>query len=162
VAIKVLPAGTVANESARKQFRKQALTLAKLNHANIETVFELGTQDGVDFLVMELISGISLKEKLNEGPLPEREVLRLGMQLVEGLAVAGARRESNSVLSEASRFGYVGDELYARLELGEIELKSGDPSAHRDLASLETDARSRGFLLVARKAAALPVAPATH
>jgi len=88
VAIKVLPADTVANESDRKQFRKEALTLAKLNHPNIETVFELGTQDGVDFLVMELISGISLKEKLNEGPLPEREVLRLGMQLVEGLAVA--------------------------------------------------------------------------
>lgn len=88
VAVKVLPVGTLADEAARKQFREEALALAKLNHPNIETVFEFGTQDGLDFLVMELISGVSLKEKLKEGPLPEREVLRLGMQLAEGLAVA--------------------------------------------------------------------------
>lgn len=88
VAVKVLPVGTLADEAARKQFRKEALTLAKLNHPNIETVFEFGTQEGLDFLVMELISGVSLREKLKEGPLPEREVLRLGVQLAEGLAVA--------------------------------------------------------------------------
>lgn len=88
VALKVLPLGTLADEAARKQFRKEALTLASLNHPNIETVFEFSTQDGWDFLVMELISGVSLKEKLKEGPVPEREVLRLGMRLAEGLAVA--------------------------------------------------------------------------
>ena len=88
VAIKVLPVGTLADDAARKQFRKEALTLAKINHPNIETVFEFGIQDGLDFLVMEFIPGISLKEKLKRGPLPEREVLKLGMQLAEGLAVA--------------------------------------------------------------------------
>ena len=87
-ALKVLPAGTLADEAARKQFRKEALTLAKLNHPNIETIFEFNTQDGVDFLAMELIPGHSLKEKLKEGPLPEKEILRLGMQLAEGLTAA--------------------------------------------------------------------------
>jgi hypothetical protein len=73
-----------------------------------------------------------------------------------------AAEESRSVLSEASRFGYLGDELYARLELGEIELKSGRSAMGRkDLALLEDDARSSGFLLVARKAKTLTAASKT-
>ncbi len=88
VALKVLPAGTLADEAARKQFRKEALALAKLNHPNIETVFEFSTQDSVDFLAMELIPGISVSEKLKQGPLPEKEIVHLGMQFAEGLAAA--------------------------------------------------------------------------
>ena len=88
VALKVLPAGTLAGEAARRQFRKEALALAKLNHPNIETVFEFSTQDGVDFLAMELIPGSSLSEKLKVGPLPGEEIVHLGIQFVEGLTVA--------------------------------------------------------------------------
>jgi len=88
VALKVLPAGTLSDEMARKQFRKEALALARLNHPNVETVHEFNTQDGVDFLVMELIHGSSLKEKLKEGPLPESQIILLGSQLAEGLAAA--------------------------------------------------------------------------
>lgn len=90
VALKVLPPGTLTDETARKRFRKEALTLSKLNHPNIETVFDFDTQDGVDCLVMELILGITLDEKLAAGALPEKEVVRLGMQLSEGLAAAHA------------------------------------------------------------------------
>jgi serine/threonine protein kinase/tetratricopeptide (TPR) repeat protein len=88
VALKVLPAGTLSDETARKQFRKEALALAKLNHPNVETVHEFNMQDGVDFLAMELIHGSSLKEKLKEGPLPESQIILLGSQLAEGLAAA--------------------------------------------------------------------------
>jgi serine/threonine protein kinase/tetratricopeptide (TPR) repeat protein len=88
VALKVLPAGTLAGEAARRHFRKEALALAKLNHPNIETIFEFSSQDGVDFLAMELIPGHLLSEKLKQGPLAEKEVSRLGMQLAEGLAAA--------------------------------------------------------------------------
>jgi eukaryotic-like serine/threonine-protein kinase len=88
VALKVLPAGTLADETARKRFREEALALARLNHPNIETVHEFSSQDGVDFLVMELISGHSLSQKLQEGSLPEREIVRLGIQFAEGLAAA--------------------------------------------------------------------------
>ena len=90
VALKVLPPGTLTDENARRRFRKEALTLSKLNHPNIETVFDFDTQDGVDFLVMELIPGVTLDEKLQGGALPEKEVVRLGMQLTEGLAAAHA------------------------------------------------------------------------
>lgn len=67
VALKVLPAGTLTDEAARKQFRKEALALARLSHPNIATVFEFSAQDGVDFLAMELIPGLPLSEKLRNG-----------------------------------------------------------------------------------------------
>src|SRR5580704_5535993 len=88
IALKVLPSGTISDEAARKQFRKEALALAKLNHPNIETVHEFGTQEGVDFLAMELIAGSSLNRKLKGGPLDEKEIVRLGMQFAGGLAAA--------------------------------------------------------------------------
>jgi serine/threonine protein kinase len=59
VALKVLTPGTIADETARKLFRKEALALAKLNHPNLETVFEFSTRDGKDFLAMKLIPGSS-------------------------------------------------------------------------------------------------------
>jgi len=88
VAVKVLPAGTLADESARKRFRKEALALSKLNHPNIATIFDFDTQGGVDFLVMEHIAGVALSERLGAGPLTEKEITRLGMQMAEGLAAA--------------------------------------------------------------------------
>src|SRR5579862_5007680 len=88
VAIKVLPAGTLADAAARKRFRQEALALAKLNHPNIEIIFEFNSQDDVDFLAMELIPGESLHEKLKSGPLAERDVTRLAFQLAEGLTAA--------------------------------------------------------------------------
>jgi serine/threonine protein kinase len=88
VAIKVLPTGMLANESARRRFRREALALAKLNHPNIEAIYEFDTDDGVDFLVMELLSGVTLDAKLAAGPLPEIDVLRLGIHLAQGLEAA--------------------------------------------------------------------------
>ena len=88
VALKVLPSGTLTDESARRQFRKEALALAKLNHPNIETVHEFNSQDGVDFLAMELVPGNPLSQRLKSGALPEQEVVGLGVQFAEGLAVA--------------------------------------------------------------------------
>jgi tetratricopeptide (TPR) repeat protein/predicted Ser/Thr protein kinase len=88
VAIKVLHPGTITDEGARKHLHKEALALSKLNHPNIATIHDFDTQGGIDFLVMEYIPGVTLNEKLAAGPLPESEVLRLGMQLCDGLAAA--------------------------------------------------------------------------
>jgi len=88
VAIKVLPSGTLTDASARKHFHKEALILSQLNHPNIATIHDFDTQQGVDFLVMEYIPGITLSEKVAGRPLPEKEVLRLGVQLAEGLSAA--------------------------------------------------------------------------
>ena len=88
VAVKVLPLGTLEDESARRRFRREALALARLNHPNIETIHEFGSQDGVDFLVTEYIPGTTLDAKLLAGALPHREVARLGEQLAQGLEAA--------------------------------------------------------------------------
>lgn len=83
VALKILPPGTVADESTRKRFRKEALALSRLNHPNIATIHDFDSQNGVDFLVMELIPGRTLS-----GKVPEKELVKLGMQLAQGLAAA--------------------------------------------------------------------------
>ena len=88
VAIKVLPAGTLADHHARKRFRQEADALSQLNHPNIATIYDFDTQEGVDFLVMEYIPGETLSNRLCQGQLLEKEVVRLGLQLVEGLAAA--------------------------------------------------------------------------
>ena len=88
VALKVLPAGLLADPAARKRFRNEALALARLNHPNICSVFDFDAADGVDFLVMEFVPGVSLDRTLAEGSLPLDEVSRLGAQLAAGLDAA--------------------------------------------------------------------------
>src|SRR6267143_2626325 len=85
VALKVLPAGALADDAARRRFRKEALALAKLAHPNIGMIFDFDTQDGVDFLAMEYVAGQSLAQKLNAGSLPEKETLALGAQVAAAL-----------------------------------------------------------------------------
>ena len=88
VALKVLPSGTLADQTVRKRFRQEALALAKLSHPNIATIFEFNSQNEIDFLVMELVEGTSLSQRLKDGPLPDGETVRLGMQFAQGLAAA--------------------------------------------------------------------------
>ena len=92
VAIKVLPAGALANEDDRKQFRREALHLSRLNHPNVQTIHDFATEDGTDYLVLELVSGPTLEESIRGGPLPEDDVIRLGLELAEGLDAAHAER----------------------------------------------------------------------
>ncbi len=91
VALKVLPPGALADAATRRRFRKEALSLSRLNHPNIETVHAFDAHGGVDYLVMEFIPGVTLDEKLAAGPLPENEVAHLGTQLADGLAAAHAQ-----------------------------------------------------------------------
>jgi len=88
VALKVLPVGALSDEKARQRFRREALALARLNHPNVGAVYEFDSDAGVDFLVMELVSGVTLDTKLSKGALPEKEVLHLGIQLADGLDAA--------------------------------------------------------------------------
>lgn len=91
VAIKILPHGWLTNESARRNFRNEALILSQLNHPNVATIHDFDTENGVDFLVMEFIPGITMSKKVAAASLPEKEVLRLGVQLAEGLSAAHER-----------------------------------------------------------------------
>ncbi len=80
--------------SKRRRPEKKGLrqpALSQLNHPNIATVHDFDTQDGVDFLVMEHVTGVSLAQKLAAGPLPEKEVAALGIQIAEALEEAHAQ-----------------------------------------------------------------------
>ncbi len=88
VALKVLPSGSLGDETPRKRFRKEALALAQLNHPNIGTVYDFDTQDDVDFLVMEYIPGETLGRRLAKGPLTEKEWVAISLQIAAALEEA--------------------------------------------------------------------------
>ena len=88
VALKVLPAGTLGDDTARKRLRREALALGRLNHPHIEAVHDFDTEGEVDFLVMEHVPGPTLADRLMSGALDEPEVLRLGQQLAAALEEA--------------------------------------------------------------------------
>ena len=91
VALKVLRAGALTDSAARKRFHNEAQALSKLSHPHIAMVFDFDTQQGVDFLAMEMIPGATLGSMLAPGPLDEVEILKLGVQLADALAAAHAR-----------------------------------------------------------------------
>jgi len=90
VALKVLPQAALQDDPARKRLKTEAQAISRLNHPNIATLHDFVSHEGTDFLVMELVPGVTLNQKLLAGPLPEKDVLRLGMQLAQGLVAAHA------------------------------------------------------------------------
>src|SRR6266478_7967523 len=88
VALKVLPVEMLAEATAVKSFREEAQALSKLNHPNIATIHDFDMQDGLNFLVMEYIPGTTLDQRIAAATFPEKEVIRLGVQLAQGLQAA--------------------------------------------------------------------------
>jgi tetratricopeptide (TPR) repeat protein len=85
VAVKILPQLSQLSEAARRQFRREALSVARITDANVAMAFDFGRDQGFDYLVTEYVPGITLNAKLAGRPLPEAEVLHLGKQLASGL-----------------------------------------------------------------------------
>jgi eukaryotic-like serine/threonine-protein kinase len=85
VAIKILPAQFTADAAARQRFEREAKTISGLNHPNICVLYDVGHQDGVDYLVMEYVEGETLAQRLEKGPLPLEQVLKVGAQIAEAL-----------------------------------------------------------------------------
>jgi serine/threonine protein kinase len=85
VAIKVLPTSLIEHSGARARFEREAKTISGLNHPNICVLHDIGSESGVDYLVMELVDGESLATRLTRGPLATIEVLKIGTQIAEAL-----------------------------------------------------------------------------
>jgi eukaryotic-like serine/threonine-protein kinase len=88
VAIKILPADFAASPQLKARFEREAKTISQLNHPNVCTLYDVGHHDGVDFLVMELIEGESLADRLAKGALPIELVLRHGSEIASALDAA--------------------------------------------------------------------------
>ena len=88
VAIKVLPSHLSENPEARQRFDREARTISSVNHPNICTLYDVGHQDGTDYLVMEYLEGETLADRLRRGPLPFDQVLKYGIEICDGLEKA--------------------------------------------------------------------------
>ena len=88
VAIKVLPESLAADENRLARFQREAELLASLNHPNIAQIFGLEKSDGTTALVMELIEGPTLADRIADGPLPADEALGIAMQIADALEAA--------------------------------------------------------------------------
>ena len=91
VAIKVLPRSFAGNPEKMARFEREAKLLASLNHPNIASIYGFEDSGGVGALVMELVSGPTLSERLQQGPLPLDEALQLAKQIAEALEYAHER-----------------------------------------------------------------------
>jgi serine/threonine-protein kinase len=91
VAIKVLHAGVAAKPELRQRFEREARAVSSLNHAHICTLHDIGQQDGMDYLVMEYLEGITLADRLAKARLPMDQALRYGTDIADALAAAHAR-----------------------------------------------------------------------
>src|SRR5215470_3267436 len=88
VAIKVLPASFANDADRLRRFEQEARATSALNHPNILTIYDTGTQDGAPFIVAELLEGEDLRDQLKEGPLSVRKAIEYAQQIAAGLAAA--------------------------------------------------------------------------
>jgi eukaryotic-like serine/threonine-protein kinase len=85
VAIKILPAHFSCDPVRKQRFEREAKTVSSLNHPHICVLYDVGSQDGLDYLVMECVEGETLARRLEKGPLPLEQVLNYGMQIADAL-----------------------------------------------------------------------------
>jgi len=85
VAIKVLPTHLADRAELRDRFEREAKTIASLNHPHICVLYDIGQQDGIDYLVMEYLEGETLAQRLQKGPLPIEQVLQYAIEIADAL-----------------------------------------------------------------------------
>jgi Tol biopolymer transport system component len=91
VAVKVLPESFARDAERLRRFEQEARAVAALNHPNIVAVHDIGSQDGIEYIVSELLDGRTLREQLEDGPLPYRKALEIARSVSDGLAAAHSR-----------------------------------------------------------------------
>src|SRR6266550_4162903 len=136
VAIKVLPAHLADRVELRERFEREARTIASLNHPHICTLFDIGHQDEIDFLVMEYLEGETLAQRLLKGSLPLEQVLQYAIEIADALDKAHRKgvthrdlKPGNIMLTKA------GTKL---LDFGLAKLKQEVAPAHVQLSELPT------------------------
>src|SRR5713226_2530786 len=91
VAIKVLPQHLSSSLDVRQRFEREAKTISALSHPHICALYDVGNQEGTEYLVMEYLEGETLADRLVKGPLPLEQALRFAIEITE--ALDGAHRQ---------------------------------------------------------------------
>jgi eukaryotic-like serine/threonine-protein kinase len=140
VAIKVLPDHLATHPELRQRFEREARAVSSLNHPHICTLYDVGHQDGLDYLVMEIIEGESLADRLIKGPLPADQVLRFAIQIADALDKAHRAgivhrdlKPANIMLTKS------GTKL---LDFGLAKVQTGDSGIVSSVTSLPTERHS--------------------
>lgn len=102
VAIKVLPDAYASDADRIARFHREAQAVAALSHPNIASIYDLAESDGTKYLVLELIEGDTLADRLRRGPLPVEEALHIAKQILEALEVAHEKGICHRVLKPAN------------------------------------------------------------
>jgi hypothetical protein len=88
VAVKILPPGLTDSEQARQRFEREARTISQLSHPHICALYDVGREGSTEYLVMELLEGQTLADRIAKGPLPLDQALRLGAEVADALEKA--------------------------------------------------------------------------
>jgi serine/threonine protein kinase/Tol biopolymer transport system component len=88
VAVKVLASHLSSSPELRQRMEREARAISSLNHPHICQLYDIGSQDGTDYLVMEFLEGESLAERIRKGPMPLNEIYKVGIAVADALAVA--------------------------------------------------------------------------
>jgi serine/threonine protein kinase len=113
VALKFLPADAVENQQALDRFRLEARTASSLSHPGICAIHDIGLHESTPFIVMELLRGESLRERVLRGPMKVAEVLDIGIQLADALGAAHAQGIVHRDIKPANIF--IGDKLRVKI-----------------------------------------------
>jgi eukaryotic-like serine/threonine-protein kinase len=136
IAIKVLPAHLADRPELRERFEREARTIASLNHPHICTLYDIGHQDGIDFLVMEYLEGETLAQRLMKGPLPLEQALQYAIEIADALDKAHRKGVTHRDLKPGNiMLTKSGTKL---LDFGLAKLKQETPPANISLSKLPT------------------------
>ncbi len=145
VAVKVLPESVAKDEDRLRRFAQEARAVGALNHPNILSVHDIGTQNGIHYIVTELLDGEILREKLSHGALPPRRATDYAIQIAQGLASAHEKGIVHRDLKPENLF-VTKDGRVKILDFGLA--KQTVVGAHPDDATVATNARtSAGMVL---------------
>src|SRR6266550_1476165 len=140
VAVKVLPADFVRDRDRLARFQQEAQSAGALNHPNLLTIHELGVDDERPYIVSELLEGMTLRDRLSSGAIPQRKATDYALQLAEGLAAAHERGIVHRDLKPENIF-ITKDGRVKILDFGlaKLRIKASDVRADESTMQQKTD-----------------------